>query len=146
MSKNPSQKQKRSGLSAGLLLAGMLLAAGMRLAWERRSAEVVAEPRSAPEWVAWAGAAAGEGRPDAAADGFRAALVAEPWHPGAVRGLTALLLAQGEPEALADWMESLLLGDARLAEQMFELPAFAAMRGREPFAALHQEAVIQARD
>lgn len=110
------------------------------------SGEDVDDPQTAAEWVRRAMVREAEGDLQAAELACRAALAREPWHPDAARRLTAILLQQGDGEALYDWMDDLVLGDARQAERYFDHPGFAPWLDDEAFRALHREAVIQAND
>jgi len=144
---NPSQNVPRSRIAALFLLAAMLLCLGLMTLNRRAPGAVdVLDPQSASEWIARAETLDQAGDSPGAVLALRAALAREPWNPAAVRKITELLLRQEDDGALADWMEDLLLGDARLAEQNFLLPGFAAKREQPPFQALFREARIQARD
>ena len=130
-----------------ILLGAMLIS--VLLAWHARrpaSPGDMENPATAPEWVARAELHISAGDYERAELACRAALARRPWHPGATRTLTLLLLERGDAEALRDWMDDLILGDARLAERMFMLPGFAPHLEQPKFQALFREATIQARD
>ena len=144
---NQPSPPRRSRTAAAILLLCMAVCFGLLAAARLAgSAEDVEDPQTAAEWLARAETLSRAGDVQGAERAARAALAREPWHPAATRALTEILLARGDDEALADWMDDLILGDARLAEQNFLLPAFAAKRDRPPFQALFREAQIQARD
>ncbi len=137
----------RQRIAAAILLLAMLISAGLAaLAWRATGPEDVDDPQTAAEWLVRAEARDQAGDPDGAERAVRAALVRQPWHPAAARKLTLLLLARGDAGALKDWMDDLILGDARLAEQFFLLPAFAPWLEQPEFQVLFREAQIQARD
>ncbi len=132
---------------AAVLLGAMLIS--VLLAWHARrpaSPGDTENPATASEWVARAEQHIGSGDYERAELACRAALARRPWHPGAVRTLTLLLLEREDEAALRDWMDDLILGDARLAERMFMLPGFAPHLEHPEFQALFREATIQARD
>lgn len=131
---------------AGLiLLATMAVCLGV-MAFARRAGQDVDDPQTAAEWTIRARALKQAGESEPAERAARAALARDPWNPAAARLLTEILLQRGDDEALYDWMDDLLLGDARIAEQNFLLNAFAGKRDRPPFQSLFREAQIQARD
>jgi len=145
------RRRHRAGASrpaaAAILLLAMLVSAGLALTARLGNAPAdVAHPRTAVEWLTRAEALEQAGDRDGAERACRAALAREPWHPATVRKLTLLLLDHGDEAALKDWMDDLILGDARLAEQAFDLPDFAPWLEQPAFQALLREARIQARD
>jgi hypothetical protein len=125
----------------------MLIMAGLSLNhYFADSGGDVEEPHTAGEWVRRAAVLETEGDLHTAELACRAALAREPWHPAASRRLTGILLRQGDGETLYDWMDDLVLGDARQAERYFDQPGFAPWLENEAFRSLHREAVIQAND
>lgn len=116
------------------------------IATARREVEDVDDPQTPSEWIVRAVVLEQAGDSRGAERAARAALARDPWNPAAVRALTEILLRRGDDDALADWMDDLILGDARLAEQNFLLAEFAPKRDHPPFQALFREARIQARD
>lgn len=143
--KNPTQNRLRSKISGVILLASMLVCLAV-IATARREVEDVDDPQTPSEWIVRAVVLEQAGDSRGAERAARAALARDPWNPAAVRALTEILLRRGDDDALADWMDDLILGDARLAEQNFLLAEFAPKRDHPPFQALFREARIQARD
>ncbi len=60
--------------------------------------------------------------------------------------LTSLLLQNGDPDDLRLWMDDLVMGDARQAEQLFELTGFSAKMDDPELQRIRREAHLQARD
>lgn len=111
--------------SAAILLTAMLVSMILILDDHRASGvEDVKAPATAREWLIRAEHLAGKGDYENAELACRAALACQPWNPGAARKLTLLLLRRGDVEALRDWMDDLVLGDARLTERLFQMPEF----------------------
>ncbi len=130
-----------------ILLAAMLLSSILVLASQRSKANGnVDNPTTAAEWLIRAENQAEAGEHEKAEIACRTALAYQPWHPGAARKLTRLLLRRGDIEALRDWMDDVVLGDARLAERLFELTEFEPFMDDAVLQDLYREAQIQARD
>lgn len=101
---------------------------------------------SAEHWLQEAEKLQQQDKYASAIEACRAGLVVEPWHPGHCRTLTLLLLAEGGNEDLRLWMDDLVMGDARQAEQLFLLPEFRNRMDDPDLQRIHREALLQARD
>lgn len=138
----------RSALAGILLALGLIMSLGMvsmaRLSPALPTAETSAG--TAEQWRMEAEKLQNDGRLSAAIEACRAGLVIEPWHPGLCRTLTQLHLAGSDPEALQLWMDDLVMGDARQAEQLFQLPNFRDRMDDPVLLRIFREAQIQARD
>ena len=134
-------------VSAGILLAAMLVSIVLAsTAYRSTATEDVDNPMTAQEWMVRAGRLVEAEEYEQAELACRAALAYQPGHPGAARKLTLLLLRKGDIEAIRDWMDDLVLGDARLTERLFQLPEFEPYMDDPDLQALYREAQIQARD
>lgn len=105
-----------------------------------------AAPHTAAAWLQQAQSHHSAQRHADALRACRAGLLLEPWNSGLCLQMTQSLLEQADADALKDWMDELVLGDARLAEQTFQLPAFRPWLEQSAFQTLYQEARFQARD
>jgi len=139
-----SSTSNRSVWSA-FLLAGSLLLAGVVLAFPEP--EAVVEEAGGPDfWLAQMKTLQEGGQTASAKEACLAGLSLHPWHPELSRAMTLLQLENAEPDSLHDWMDEVTMGDARLAERLFELPQFEPWLEQARFADLQREAYRQARD
>jgi hypothetical protein len=134
------------------IAAGLLAASLGTVAWLRVMPEAKAEafdltaPQSAAAWTELAGRHWTAGERQEALRACEAALRIDPRHGPALLRMTDYLLDLADAERLLDWMDSLVLDDPRLAEQLFKKSAFEPWLREEPFRRLRDEAVEQARD
>lgn len=148
----PEQQNRRLRLSGACVSAGILLAAVLAsivlalAAYRPTDAGDVDHPVTAQEWLVRAANLKGAGDYENAELACRAALAYQPRHPGAARKLTLLLLRRGDIEAIRDWMDDLVLSDARLTERLFQLSEFEPYMDDPHLQALYREAQIQALD
>ncbi len=145
--KRPPRKIDRFHLSGIILSLAVLISLGLAVMARRSSEPESAErPVTAEEWLARAETMRRANNSEGAEHACRVALAQHPWHSGAARTLTLVLLERGDIAALRDWMDDLVLGDARLAERFFLMPEFAPYLDNAAMQALFREAQIQARD
>ncbi len=145
--KRPPLKFNRFHMSGIILSLAALISLGLA-GLARRSSEPGSpdRPATAEDWLARAEIMRRAHNSEGAEHACRVALAQHPWHSGAARTLTLVLLERGDMETLIDWMDDLVLGDARLAERFFLMPEFAPYLNDAAMQALFREAQIQARD
>jgi hypothetical protein len=144
MKLSPSSRSRSAGL---LLLFGVVFSlAALAVPREVLTGKRDGGDGGAGEWLALAEELQAEGNVKDALEATRAGLVASAWHAGLCKQRTVLFLELGEKERLADWMDELVLGDARQAERLFRLPGFQAWQGDADLSALKAEAIQQAQD
>jgi succinate dehydrogenase/fumarate reductase flavoprotein subunit len=135
-------------LAGFLLFLGLIASLGM-VAATRLSPDTLndaATAGTAAQWQAEAETLQDQGQRDSAIEACRAGLVMDPWNPGLCRTLTQLHLEGEDLEALQLWMDDLVMGDARQAEQLFQLPGFSDRMENPMLLRIRREAQIQARD
>ncbi len=144
----PFSSQTRSpwaGIFLGLSLLVCLGMAGVVKQAKRLNPDP-ATTGSAEHWLQEAENLQRKDQKTSAIEACRAGLVVAPWHPELCRTLTLLLLAEASNEDLRLWMDDLVMGDARQAEQLFQLPGFTDKMDDPDLQRIHREAIIQARD
>ena len=138
----------RSPLAGVFLLLALIVSLGMisvaRLAPSPPAAG--SATGTAAQWQQEAEKLLTNGQYTVAIEACRTGLVVEPWHPGLCLMLTSLLLQNGDPDDLRLWMDDLVMGDARQAEQLFELTGFSAKMDDPELQRIRREAHLQARD
>lgn len=142
---SPVAERSRS-LPAAVLLLLALLVSGVMFATAGTGIGGANAPTSVEGWHRQAQSLRQAGKPEAAIEACRAGLVVDPWNPEICRTLTLLELEQGQPDSLKMWMDELVVGDARQADQLFSLPEFKEWLDDPEISKLQQEAWMQARD
>ncbi|GEM_PF-3192969 len=136
---------QRSTWSA-VLLAVSLLLSGVVIAFPKPESTAEEEGGGPEYWLSQMEVLLEKGQTASAKEACMAGLSLHPWNPELSRAMTILQLEQGEAESLHDWMDEVTMGDARLAERLFELPQFEPWLAEARFADLQREAYRQARD
>jgi len=141
-------------LVAAIALAGVYLFAWNRLARAQTSSRALDQLESliaagradAAIWDAYGQKLQELKRYDRAVAAYHKALEIEPLHRDARFHCAIALVEMGDREATFIHMRDLVIGDPKLAEDLFERPEMRACLAEARFAALAKEAHVQAMD
>lgn len=144
---DPDHKPGQSWVAAVIVFAGLL--APVLVVWGYNVAvgDTLQLEEGPAYWEQQAEQLAASGDSADAVEACHAGLTASLWHPGLSRTLTRILLEGSDEDGLLMWIDTLVLGDPRLAEKIFEMPELKERaQASAQLAKLHREAVYQARD